>query len=75
MAKLTHEIEKRRIDHIKLLERRMKGETEVKRKTPEQIEKEKMDARWKFGKVFSVQTNMIDLSICLKGAGRNVFSS
>ena len=51
MAQLNHDIEKKRNDHIKLMERKKKGETEVKRKSQEQIEKEKMDARWKFSKV------------------------
>ena len=46
-----HNYEKKRNDHIKLMEKREKGEVERRRRTQEQIDKDKMDARWKFGKV------------------------
>ena len=51
IAELIHDIEKHRVDHIKLMEKREKGEESRRRKTQEQIDKDKMDARWKYGKV------------------------
>ena len=46
-----HEIEKKRIDYIRLMEKKESGEVDKMRRTKEQVDKEKVDARWKFGKV------------------------
>ena len=51
IAELMHDYEKKRNDYIRLMEKKEKGEVDRKRRTQEQIDKERMDARWKFGKV------------------------
>ena len=48
---MIHDIEKKRIDHIKLMEKKERGEVDRRRRTQEQIDKDKVDARWKYGKV------------------------
>ena len=50
IAELIHVYEKKRTDYIKLMEKRERG-LERPRRTQEQIDKDKMDARWRFGKV------------------------
>ena len=51
-AELIHSIEKKRNDYIRLMERKTNGDR--RRKTQEQMDKEKGDARWKFSKVILI---------------------